>query len=692
MNLIFKAILCGLLLPVFFNKCQGNKYRTNLDKYTKIFQYQTTEIELYFPNNNIFDDEGENFRSQDELQNSRSIKIKDNEYSFMMLGGKEFLCGFEEYRKSSHHHVFEGTDIYWDNMDSNVKNYLKKSKISWLMERCFIFTKKKDINHGIHIQVDMFEICIGVSVRHKRKIIDKETDNNILESQFTVIGDYKLNEDAFYQNGTIIQYYNPAIENLKENSGYSALIEFKCSYVQSGINQVVEETDKEFKPVIKVEFLSPSFCDWRVDESKNITSLDKVEALLLPLENKCQNFTDFRFWNYELCNLYAVSQFKKDISTKELKLFHLGIHPNAAQILNKTDDLEEYLSKNLISNIVNTIKPEKTSLFENITATIEPRNKNELVSGNYVHNKYVITVKLLNGTHCEENNQQRNIKLVFECPDNFESMTDYFRIVNVIEDSTCSYEMQIISPVICSHPMFMPPPIYKHGKIKCLPKNLLLNKSREDESIIEESHKSRETEGEDELVGIDQINNQFEAVTTEYIASLEKNGGVQPFFTTDDSPRIRNSNLANPKFLVGQIVQHTWWNYYGVIIGWDWKLNAPKQWADHIYQRYPLESKEKPHYLLLIHQNETLFDGTSSIGHIPSNFTHSYIPEIALTDVPHLSSKYQFSSKNIINNAHTNTYFSHWSKTHQRFIPNSNSTLWKIYPGDLDELNQRDEL
>ncbi|OII74730.1 uncharacterized protein cubi_00283 [Cryptosporidium ubiquitum] len=696
MNLISKIILWGLLLfPGIFDKCQGNKYRANLDKYTKIFQYQTSEVELHFPNsdiNYIFENEEKNFQNQKELENSRLANMKDNKYTFMILGGKEFLCGFGEYGRNGYLQESEEIDPSWDSMDSNIKNYLKKSKISWLMERCFIFTKKKDINNGIHIQVDMFEICIGVSVRHKRQIIDKETNNNILESQFNVIGDYKLNEDSFYQNGTVIQYYNPAIENLKGDSGYSASIEFKCSYNQSGINQVLEDINKDFKPVIKVEFLSPSFCDWRVDESKNITSLDKLETLLLPLENRCQNFTDFRFWNYELCNLYAVSQFKKDTSNQETRLFHLGIHPNTAQLLNKTNDLDEYLSNNLISNIVNTIKPGKFSLLENVTATIEPRNKNELVSGNYVYRKYVITVRLSNGTFCVENNQQRSIKLVFECPENFESMSDYFKIVNVIEYSTCSYEMLILSPVICSHPMLMPPPIYQHRKIKCLPKNLILDKFIKDKSTLEDSHRSQQTEKENEVVSITRINNQFEAIKTEYITSLKKGDTIQTFFTMGNSPRIRNSNTANPKFLVGQIVQHLWWNYYGVIIGWDWKLNAPKQWEDYIYQKYPPKSKEKPHYLLLIHQNETLFNNTSPINSIPSNFTHSYIPEIALTHVSNSSSRHKFSSKSIINNVYISAYFSHWSEAHQRFIPNSNSTLWKIYPTDFGELNKRDEL
>ncbi|KAL3129992.1 hypothetical protein CHM_1g2870 [Cryptosporidium hominis] len=692
MNFIFGAILWGLLIfPALFQKCHGNKYRTNLDKYTKIYQYQTSEIELYFPNNDIFENERENSQAKEDIKDLKSTEVSDIRYSFMKLGRKEFLCGFEGHGKNDSLNLSEETNQSWDNMNSKIKNYLKKSKISWLKERCFIYTKKKDINNGIHVQVDTFEICIGVSVRHKRQIIDKETSDNILESQFNIVGDYKPTEDTFYENGTIIQYYNPAIENLKGDSGYSASIEFKCSYNKSGISQVTEDVNKEFKPVIKVDFLSPSFCDWRVDESKNITSLHKLESLLLPLENRCQNFTDSRFWNYELCNLYAVSQFKKDASTQELRLFNLGIHPNTAQILNITDDLEEYLSKNLISNIVNTIKPGRVSLLENITTKIEPRNINELISGKYVHSKYVITVMLLNGTHCPENNQKRSIKLVFECPDNFESISDYFRIVNVIEDSTCNYEMLIISPVICSHPLLMPPPIYKHGKVKCIPKNLIINKLIEDEST-EHLFESQGTRSESGLVSISQIGNQFEAVNIEYINSIKNGSGTQHFFTLSDSPRIRNSNLTSPKFLVGQIVQHLWWNYYGVVVGWDWELNAPKQWADNIYQKYPPESRKKPHYLLLVHQKETLFNNSSPIESIPSNLTHSYIPEIALKRVPNLDSDNNFSSKNIIINKYLNTYFSYWSEIHQRFIPNTNSTLWRIYPKDFDKLNERDEL
>lgn len=675
MNSVFRAILCGLLaLPLFFYSCLSNKYRINLDRYTKIFQYQTSEVEIYFLSRDVLDREEENTQAQDKR------------YSFMRLGGNELLCGFEEQDGGRGSNSAEMTASSWEGLDSHIKNYLKKSKISWLMERCFIYTKRKDINNGIHTQVDVFEICIGISIRHKKQIIDKETNSDILESQFNLLGDYKLNEDVFYQNGTIIQYYNPAIDNLKGDSGYSASIEFLCSYKQSGIRQVSEDVNRDYKPVIKVEFMSPSFCDWRVDESKNITTLDKLESLLLPLENRCQNFTDSRFWNYELCNLYAVSQFKRGTSAQELRLFCLGVHPGTAEILNKTEDLDKYLSKNLISNIVSTVRPgNHRSLLGNVTATIEPRNKNEPVHGNYVHSKYVMTVKLVNGTYCEENNQPRSIKLVFECPDNFESFPDYFRIVNVAEDSTCSYEMLILTPVICSHPLLMPPPISRHRKIKCMPRSLTSNKS--------EALKSPRESQEEELVAISHIDNQFEAVNTEYVALARKdsNSALQ-FFTMDASPRIWSSGQANPKFSVGQIVQHSWWNYYGVVIGWDWKLNAPDQWTNRTYQKYSSESREKPHYLLLIHQQETLFEDASPANAIPSNLTHSYVPEIALVHVPDLSSNRKFSNESVINNMYLRSYFSHWSKAHQRFIPLSNSTLWETYPSDFKDVNKRDEL
>ncbi|KAJ1612265.1 hypothetical protein OIY81_1375 [Cryptosporidium canis] len=691
MGFFLKVALWGALAQLLLiDRCGGNKYRANLDKYTKVFQYRTSEVEIHLPGGDGLDGAREGPQvSASHWQNSTGTPSKHGRYSFIKLGGNDFLCGVEEQGQDGGSRSAGTETLSWENMDPQIKDYLKKSKISWLMGRCFIYTKMGNLSI-IHSQVDTFEVCIGTSIRYKKQIVDRETNSNVMEGQFNVVGDYKPDEDLIYPNGTIVQYYSPAIESLRGGSGSSASIEFACSYNRSGISEVVESTGNELKSTIKVLFLSPSFCDWRVDEGRNITSLDRLEALLLPLENRCQNFTDSRFWSYELCNLHAVSQFKRDAPSQELRLFNLGFHQDTARVLNETDSLDEYLSKNLISSLVNKMKPGTLTLLENTTVTIEPRNKNEPVFGDYVHEKYVATVRLLNGASCEENNKRRSIKLVFECPNGFEDFSDYFRIVNVVEDSTCSYEMLIITPVICSHPLLMPPPIAQHRKIKCLPRGLVLGRPGKDPSKIENPQKPPESEGE--LVNINQISSQLEAVKTEYINLILSGDMTKQFFALSTSPRTRSSGQTAPRFSVGQIVQHSWWNYYGVVIGWDWKLSAPDDWTNRVYQKYPPECKEKPHYLLLIHQQDTLFKGTSPIGHIPSDLSHSYVPELALTHVADLKSNKEFSHASAINNAFLHLYFSHWSRTHQKFVPLSNSTLLKTYPDDFNQTDIRDEL
>ncbi|KAF7457588.1 hemimethylated DNA binding domain-containing protein [Cryptosporidium felis] len=679
-----KITLWGLLIILVFKKSQGNKYRTNLDKYTKAFQYQTNEIELHFPTNTIRTSAQENNSlSVENPRDETLLSTETNKYVFMNLAGEEFLCDFGGPDNQSDF-TYLGGSLEWEKMGKNLKDYIKESKISWLMERCFIFTKEKGINSNFHAQIDFYEVCVGISIRYKKQIIDKETSTSLLDGQFNTLGDYIQNGDFLSENGTIVQYYNPASETLKGDSGYSASIEFNCSYNQSGIVNVEDEIGNDFKTRVKVVFVSPTFCDWRVDEGRNITSLDKIERLLLPLENKCQNFTDSQFWNYELCNFYGVSQFKKDLPKQELKIFLLGIHPIAHLVFNHTDKLDHYLANSLLSNLVNEANPTGASLLRNITVTIEPRNRNEISQDNiHVQSKYVLIFQLGNGTFCSEENKQREIKLVFECPDNFATMSTYFRIANVVENSTCSYEMLILTPVICSHPLLMPLPVLKKKNTKCFSRKI---------GQKAKSHLTKTNNLEDKtLVGTNYGSSQFEAVPPEFIGPQISPNNTHLFFAYSASPRLRSKDSDSPHFYIGEIIQHIWWNYYGVIVGWDPILSAPDNWVSRVYQKYPTESKNKPHYLILVHQREVIFEGDSPIVKIDTNFTHSYIPEVALKSLV-IQPKNTFADKNIINNPYLRRYFSHWSEFQKRFIPYSNSTLWNLYPEDFNRSNARDEL
>ncbi|KAH8740455.1 hypothetical protein FG386_002967 [Cryptosporidium ryanae] len=667
LNLVYSLALLA--------QCQGNKYRVNLDRLTKAYQYQKSEIEIYFTDNIE--------SSENEL--SQTFNLSSNRLTFMRLGKEEFLCdvGF------SPNFIEKPSSLRyksWEEMDENLKKYIKKSKISWLMERCFNFTKRKDINNNLHLQIDIYEICFGVSIKHKKIITDKETETKIMDGNFRLIGNYLPNEDIFQENGRITQFYRDYLYDFNSNKNLSATINFSCNNTFYGIRRVTEEVRDEIGSIVNVEYQAPSFCIWKVKEEVGIDTVENLGSLLLPLENKCQNYTDSSFWTFELCNFYGVTQFIRESSNKISKSFILGLSQNAYSFFNSTSETEDKLRKTLVSNyILNRTNSEiNNSNVPNLNFKLEPRNVDENLGDRYVPNKYVITLTLYNGTICEEIGRKRSIKLVYECPEMFEKHSiNYFKIMNIVEKTPCEYEMLIQTSTICSHPLLLPPTNLISDNVKCFPRKSVLDKFSSKQKIY--------TDETLEAINISEYrDNALEEVPMEYIQLFLDYKMNYPHFSLNTSLKVRRMDSYDPLFNIGELVQHRWWNYYGVVVGWDWKVSAPGNWVDRVYKKYPIESKKKPHYLILIHKSDIFIKNTSPVNPIHSNFTHSYVPEIALHKID-LKDGIKFEHTNIIDNPYTSRYFSNWSESQQRFIPNLNSTLWKTYPSDL-QITQKDEL
>ncbi|KAH7647036.1 hypothetical protein FG379_002727 [Cryptosporidium bovis] len=659
----------------FLAQCQGNRYRVNLDRLTKAYQYQKSEIEIHFTDNidSLEDDSSQIFDS-----NSKR-------FTFMRVGKEEFLCeigSLSNYKENSS----SPRNKSLENIYKNLENYKKKSRISWLLERCFNFTKLKDINNNLHIQIDVYEICFGVSIKHKQIITDKETGTKIMDGNFRLIGNYLPKEDIF-ENGKITQFYRDYLYDSNPSMNFSASISFDCNTTFYGIRSVTKEVRNEMESIVKVRYQAPSFCDWKTNEKIGINTVENLGSLLLPLGNKCQNYTDSKFWSYELCNFYGVTQFTRESTGKISKSFILGLSQTAHSFFNLTYETENESRETLISNYILNGTSNETINFNitDLNFALEPRNIGENLGNEYVPNKYVITITLYNGTICEEIGRGRSIKLVYECPEMFEKYSlNYFKIMNVVEKTPCEYEMLIQTSTICSHPLLLPPANLINENIKCFPKKSVLEKSLSTQRV--------HLEQTQEVINISEYrDNQLEEVPMEYIQLFLEYKMNCPHFSLNSSLKIRRGDPNDPLFNIGELVQHRWWNYYGVVVGWDWKVSAPANWVDRVYKKYPMESKKKPHYLILVHKNDIFLENTSPVSSTYSNFTHSYLPEIALQKVNISGNDLKFKHQDIIYNPYTNHYFSSWSKSQQRLIPNLNSTLWKTYPRDL-QVTQKDEL
>ncbi|XP_031551876.1 F-box only protein 21-like [Actinia tenebrosa] len=66
------------------------------------------------------------------------------------------------------------------------------------------------------------------------------------------------------------------------------------------------------------------------------------------------------------------------------------------------------------------------------------------------------------------------------------------------------------------------------------------------------------------------------------------------------STEPRSPRPSNVKFRVGQVIRHKKWNYRGVIIGWDEKLNAPDYWRASNHPADKPHWQTMPNYAILV--------------------------------------------------------------------------------------------
>jgi hemimethylated DNA binding protein len=65
------------------------------------------------------------------------------------------------------------------------------------------------------------------------------------------------------------------------------------------------------------------------------------------------------------------------------------------------------------------------------------------------------------------------------------------------------------------------------------------------------------------------------------------------------SADVRDPRPPDVRLRVGQVVKHKKWGYRGVIIGWDEKAQAPKQWLTQMHANNP-HWKDQPNYSILV--------------------------------------------------------------------------------------------
>ncbi|XP_018563564.1 endoplasmic reticulum lectin 1 [Anoplophora glabripennis] len=144
------------------------------------------------------------------------------------------------------------------------------------------------------------------------------------------------------------------------------------------------------------------------------------------------------YWTYEVCHGRYIRQYHEDREGKKIKV--------QEYILGKWD--EKYLD-----NMLETSKEEETD--ENIQV---PVKKIDNVNLPYFE------VTMDNGTSCDlNNNKPRMTKVLYVC-----YVHGKHEVYSLKETSTCTYEIIILSPLLCAHPKYKPKETGEH-KISCIP-------------------------------------------------------------------------------------------------------------------------------------------------------------------------------------------------------------------------------
>jgi len=124
-----------------------------------------------------------------------------------------------------------------------------------------------------------------------------------------------------------------------------------------------------------------------------------------------------------------------------------------------------------------------------------------------------------------------------------------------------------------------------------------------------------------------------------------------------ESTQIRKEHFNSVKYRIGQVVKHSKFKMYGVIVGWDLKVNAPDEWVERNYQNDDREMLvEQPHYLILI-------DSTSD-----TEFQKAYVAQDQIEVI----------KQKPVSNTLINSFFSSFDGV--RYIPKEYLSI--IYPYD----------
>ncbi|KAL8273263.1 hypothetical protein Esti_002764 [Eimeria stiedai] len=479
-----------------------------------------------------------------------------------------------------------------------LQSYLRAARLRWLLDRCFRFS-------DVEARDWKYELCVGrkITLFKGNALTGKMIGKTLFE-----LGTYNSSADQLWADGTMTQWYTGGTE------GRQTEVKFVCGDTHPKVKGISGPQEGKYHVWLE----APMFCDYRDDAVQPALS----EFLLRSLEGWCSTFTTDGWWSYEYCHPDSLVQFHKDADGSVTgRMYLLGtLHASGdpAEMIFKRPNPEEPTLRGSDS------LPPKASgkpRFKFLPVQIIDKPLKVSKNPDPAANK-VLALQLTNGTVCEGTDKQRSARVLFECPTDFPLLATH-RIVHIEETSFCSYDLVVHTPLVCPHPKLQPPRPLDPQAVLGYPTRRTFVHSLTPASWKGLTVAEPPAEAEARPANKKAVSAKLEAVPDGALRLFEDGRSVDEF---GFSPYIRKrASVKEPRFMIGDVVRHRWWQYKAVVLSWDNACRATGSWIQKAYEVYPRELRSRPHYLLLV---DTQDDSTKD------RPLYAYVPEASMGSSP----------------------------------------------------------
>ncbi|CDJ64227.1 ubiquitin carboxyl-terminal hydrolase, putative [Eimeria necatrix] len=438
-----------------------------------------------------------------------------------------------------------------------LQSYLRAARLRWLLDRCFRFS-------DVGVDDWRYELCIGrkVTLFKSSALTGKTVGKNLFE-----LGTYASSMDQLWADGTMTQWYTGGTE------GRQTEVRFVCGDTHPRVKGISGPQNGKYRVWLE----APMFCDYR----ENAREPALTESLIRSLEGWCSTFTTDGWWSYEYCHPDSLVEYHKEPDGEVKGPLHLlgTLHASgdAAELIFKRPD-----PANPTLRGTDTLPPRANGAprFKFLPVEIIDKPKQFSKSPTPASSK-VLALQLTNGTVCEGTDKQRSARVLFECPVDFPVLATH-RIVQIEETSFCTYDLLIHTPLVCPHPKLLPPRPLDAQAVLGYPVRRTFTYT-----ITPASWKSlgavdnaEETMGQNptkEATTKQPVEAHLEALPKEAVEMLAEGRNLDSFGL---AKYIRKRvSVEEPKFKVGEIVRHRWWQYTAVVVSWDASCMANNDWS-----------------------------------------------------------------------------------------------------------------